>query len=101
MSNEEMFASLDKATNIMNGDISEDSDYDKDKEEFMEESNKYGADLRYKVGEKLKQTIANVIFVQESECLSNYKTYEVYEPLANKFKYAIENKCNTHKIIIK
>ena len=29
-----------------------------------------------------------------------YKTYEVYEPLANKFKNAIENTCNTHKIII-
>lgn len=102
MSNEEMFASLDKANNIMNGDISEDSDYDtEDEEELLEESNKYDAELKHKSWRKIKTNNCECdICSRVRECLSNYKTYEVYEPLANKFKNAIENTCNTHKIII-
>lgn len=103
MSNEEMFASLDKANNIMNGDISEeDSDYDtEDEEELMKESNEYDADLKNKSWRKIKTNNCECdICSRVRECLSNYKTYEVYEPLANKFKNAIENTCNTHKIII-
>ena len=102
MSNEEMFSSLDKATNIMNGDMSEDSDYDtEDEEELMEESNKYDAELKNKSWRKIKTNNCECdICSRVRECLSNYKTYEVYEPLANKFKNAIENTCKTHKIII-
>lgn len=102
MSNEEMFDSLNKANDIMNGDISEDSDYDtEDEEELLEESNKYDEDLKYKSWRKIKTNNCECdICSRVRECLNKYKTYEVYEPLANKFKNAIENTCNTHKIII-
>jgi len=102
MSNEEMFASLNKANDIMNGGVSEDSDYDtEDEEELLEESNKYDEDLKYKSWRKIKTNNCECdICSRVRECLNKYKTYEVYEPLANKFKNAIENTCNTHKIII-
>ena len=102
MSNEEMFSSLNKANDIMNGDISEDSDYDtEDDEELIEESNKYDEELKDKSWRKIKTNNCNCdICSRVRECLNKYKTYEVYDPLANKFKNAIENTCNTHKIII-
>lgn len=102
MSDQEMYSSLNKANNIMNGDGSDsDSDYDTEEEELLEESNKFDEDLKYKSWRKIKTNNCQCdVCSRVRECLNKYKTYEVYEPLANKFKNAIENTCNTHKIII-
>tara|TARA_Y100000022_G_C13231845_1_gene367763 strand:- start:657 stop:1136 length:480 start_codon:yes stop_codon:yes gene_type:complete len=102
MSDEEMYSSLNKANDIMNGDISDDSDYDtEDEEELLEESNKFDEELKDKSWRKIRTNNCQCdVCSRVRECLNMYKTYEVYEPLANKFKNAIENTCNTHKIII-
>ena len=102
MSDQEMYDSLNKANNIMNGDISDDSDYDtEDEEELLEESYKYDEELKDKSWRKIKTNNCQCdVCSRVRECLNKYKTYEVYEPLANKFKNAIETTCNTHKIII-
>ena len=75
MSNEEMFASLNKANDIMNGDVSEDSDYDtEDEEELLEESNKYDEDLKYKSWRKIKTNNCECdICSRVRECLNKYK----------------------------
>ena len=101
MSDQEMYASLNKANDIMNGDGS-DSDYDtEEEEELLEESNKYDQELKDKSWRKIRTNNCQCdVCSRVRECLNMYKTYEVYEPLANKFKNAIENTCNTHKIII-
>ena len=100
MSDQEMYASLNKANDIMNGE--EDSDYDtEEEEELLEESNKFDEELKDKSWRKIKTNNCQCnVCSRVRECLNMYKTYEVYEPLANKFKNAIENTCNTHKIII-
>ena len=100
MSDEEMYSSLTKANEIMNGDT--DSDYDTEEEEmFLEEGNNYDEELKHKSWRKIKTNNCNCdVCSRVRECLINYKSYEVYEPLANKFKNAIETTCNTHKIII-
>ena len=99
MSDEEMYASLNKANEIMNNDT--ESDYDSEEEEFLEEGNKYDDELKDKSWRKIKTNNCQCdVCSRVRECLNMYKTYEVYEPLANKFKNAIENTCNTHKIII-
>ena len=84
----------------MNGDT--DSDYDTEEEEmFLEEGNNYDQELKDKSWRKIKTNNCNCdVCSRVRECLINYKSYEVYEPLANKFKNAIETTCNTHKIII-
>ena len=80
MSNEEMFASLNKANDIMNGDVSEDSDYDtEDEEELLEESNKYDEDLKYKSWRKIKTNNCECdICSRVRECLNKYKSTILY-----------------------
>ncbi len=66
MSDQEMYASLNKANDIMNGENDSDSDYDtEEEEELIEESNKFDEELKDKSWRKIKQTIVNVMFVQE------------------------------------
>ena len=65
MSDQEMYDSLNKANNIMNGDISDDFDYDtEDEDELLEESYKYDEELKDK-SRRLKQTIVIVMYVPE------------------------------------
>ena len=102
MSDQEMQRSLNKANDIMNGEEDSDSDYDtEDEEELIEESNKYDEELKDKSWRKIRTNNCQCdVCKTVRECLNKYKSYEVYEPLTNKFKNAIENTCNTHKIII-
>lgn len=100
MSDEEMYASLNKANEIMNNDS--DSDYDsEEEEEFLEESNKYDEELKDKSWRKIKTNTCNCdVCKRVRECLQGYNSYETYEPLTTKFKDAIKSTCETHKIII-
>ena len=99
MSDEEMYASLNKANEIMNNDT--DSDYDSEEEEFLEEGNKYDDELKDKSWRKIKTNNCECdICKRVRECLQGYHSYETYEPLTTKFKDAIKSTCETHKIII-
>ena len=100
MSDEEMFASLNKANEIMNNDT--DSDYDsEEEEEFLEEGNKYDEELKDKSWRKIKTNNCECdVCKRVRECLQGYNSYETYEPLTTKFKDAIKSTCETHKIII-
>ena len=99
MSDEEMYASLNKANEIMNNDT--DSDYDSEEEEFLEEGNKYDDELKDKSWRKIKTNNCECdVCKRVRECLQGYHSYETYEPLTTKFKDAIKSTCETHKIII-
>ena len=100
MSDEEMYASLNKANEIMNNDT--ESDYDsEEEEEFLEEGNKYDDELKDKSWRKIKTNNCECdICKRVRECLQGYHSYETYEPLTTKFKDAIKSTCETHKIII-
>ena len=100
MSDEEMYASLNKANEIMNNDT--DSDYDsEEEEEFLEEGNKYDEELKDKSWRKIKTNNCDCdVCKRVRECLQGYNSYETYEPLTTKFKDAIKSTCETHKIII-
>ena len=99
MSDEEMYASLNKANEIMNNS---DSDYDsEEEEEFLEEGNKYDEELKDKSWRKIKTNTCECdVCKRVRECLQGYHSYETYEPLTTKFKDAIKSTCETHKIII-
>ena len=99
MSDEEMYASLNKANEIMNNS---DSDYDsEEEEEFLEEGNKYDDELKDKSWRKIKTNNCECdVCKRVRECLQGYHSYETYEPLTTKFKDAIKSTCETHKIII-
>lgn len=99
MSDEEMYASLNKANEIMNNS---DSDYDsEEEEEFLEEGNKYDDELKDKSWRKIKTNNCECdVCKRVRECLQGYNSYETYEPLTTKFKDAIKSTCQTHKIII-
>ena len=100
MSDEEMYASLNKANEIMNNDT--ESDYDsEEEEEFLEEGNKYDDELKDKSWRKIKTNNCECdVCKRVRECLQGYNSYETYEPLTTKFKDAIKTTCQTHKIII-
>ena len=100
MSDQEMYASLNKANDIMNGDS--DSDYDSEEEEILEEESKiYDIELKDKSWRNIKKNTCDCdVCSRVRECLDKYKTYETYDPMATKFKDSIQTTCKTHKIII-
>ena len=106
MEDTEMMDSLNKANVIMNGNTDSDSDYDSEEEElleeqFIEEGIQYDTELKDKPWRNIKKNTCECdVCTRVRECLDKYHTYETYDPLATKFKNAIETTCKTHKIII-
>ena len=106
MGDTEMMDSLNKANDIMNGNTDSDSDYDSEEEElleeqFIEEGIQYDTELKDKPWRNIKKNTCECdVCSRVRECLDKYHTYETYDPLATKFKNAIETTCKTHKIII-
>ena len=113
MTNEEIQSSLENAEDLMNSSDSC-SEYDSESDDLLEDNKKehYLQDDDFKdYEEKLKndeikphKIISNNcncdICMKVRVCLLNYHQYECNDPLAQRFKDAIENTCNEHKVII-
>ena len=91
MNDKEMKESMEFASNLINGE--EDNEEEDDEEVISDELIVFER--------KVKTNHCNCdICTKARVCLINYPTYEVNDPLAEKFKNAIKTTCENHKIQI-
>ncbi len=95
MKNNEIKESMDFATELVNG-TSSDEDEDEDEDE---EGSPTQEDITF--NRKVKTNNCNCDICSKARvCLINYDTFEITDPLAEKFKNAIQKTCDNHKIFI-
>ena len=92
MSNEEIIESIDKAKQIMEGSSSDEED-----DMYIEEDE--NKDIIF--SRKIKKIQCNCDICSKARvCLINYHNYECSDPLAEKYKDAIDHACEKHKLFI-
>ena len=95
MSNEEVDSALESAQQIL--DKLDESDSEEDE---LEQSTTLDENIDFG-SRKVKPPICNCdICAKARVCLLNYQTYDCSDPLADKFKAAINSTCGKHKIYI-
>ena len=94
MTNEEILESIEKGSKIMNeGSSSED--------EEGEEDDEIKYDKKIIFSRKVKRNNCNCDICSKARaCLINFHTHECSDPLADKFKNAINHACEKHKLFI-
>lgn len=94
MTNEEITESLDSAQKMIDKLDQSDSDSDSEEEQDYTENITFGS-------RKVRSNVCNCdICMKARVCLLNYHTYECKDPLALKFKQAIDTTCEKHQISI-
>lgn len=92
MSNEEIIQSIERAKQILEGSSSEE-----DNDIYMEEN--YDKEIVF--SRKVKKNNCNCKICSKARtCLLNYHTHECSDPLAEKYKNAIDHACEKHKLFI-
>ena len=95
MTNEEVDSALESAQQIL--DKLDESDSEEDE---LEQSTTLDENIDFG-SRKVKPPICNCdICAKARVCLLNYQTYDCSDPLADKFKAAINSTCGKHKIYI-
>jgi hypothetical protein len=98
MTDGEMLDSLDKADNLMN-DTESDEDSDEEGYESDEEEN-----FNIEISDKKRSLKINNcscdICVKCRECISEYESYETYDPMVTRFKDSIKFTCDKYGIYI-
>ena len=99
MDDKEMNESMEQAKNILNKESSSESSEDESSEDESSES--VSIDEGNIQSRMIKTNNCNCNICSKARvCILNYKTYEVNDQLAQKFKDAIDNTCKVHKLII-
>ena len=95
MTNEEVDSALESAQQILDKLDETDSEEDElEQSTTLDENIDFGS-------RKVKAPICNCsVCAKARVCLLNYQTYECSDPLADKFKAAINSTCGKHKIYI-
>lgn len=94
MDDKEMKESMEFASNLINGEEEEEEEEEGEEEEEEEEE-------KVIFDRKVKTNHCNCdICTKARVCLINYPTYEANDPLADKFRNAIQTTCENHKIEI-
>ena len=97
MEDEEMNESMEKAKNILNKESSSEDELSEDELNESESIHEEG-EIQPRM---IKTNNCNCnICAKARACILNYKTYEVNDQLAQKFKDAIDKTCGIHKINI-
>tara|TARA_B100002051_G_C16709407_1_gene625773 strand:- start:823 stop:1254 length:432 start_codon:yes stop_codon:yes gene_type:complete len=92
MSNEEIIQSIQRAKQILEGSSSEEDD-----DIYMEEN--YDKEIVF--SRKVKKNNCNCEICSKARtCLLNFHTHECSDPLAEKYKNAIDHACEKHKLFI-
>ena len=101
MTDEEIQQSMENAENLIN-----ESDSEEDAEEHYLQDNEFSEyEEKLKNGEiKSHKIVSNNcncdICMEVRVCLLNYNNFECCDPLAQRFKDAINHTCEEHKVII-
>ena len=95
MSNEEVDSALESAQQILEKlDETDSEEHELEQSTTLDENIDFGS-------RKVKPPICNCdICAKARVCLLNYQTYDCSDPLADKFKAAINSTCGKHKIYI-
>jgi len=103
MNDEEMKESLDFAEDCLHKESSSDEEEEQEgeQEDNYETINEIQSSNENITPRTIKRNTCNCdICVSARVCLANYSTHEIEDELAGKFKDAIDNSCNIHKLNI-
>ena len=92
MTNDEILESIEKGQNIMDGGSSSSDDEEYDERKY---------DKKIIFSRKVKRNNCDCDICSKARvCLLNFHTHECSDPLADKFKNAINHACEKHKLFI-
>jgi len=103
MTQDEMNDSLNQAEELLNPEDSEEEDEleEEEGEHYLEDNDFEELESLEKKEHKIVSNTCNCdICMKVRVCLLNYHTHECNDPLAQRFKNAIEHTCQEHLVII-